>query len=166
MPLHQDLLCLSNELVDRNPAAPVDADLRRGVSTAYYAIFHLLVYEGTARLVSIAALRPRVARAFDHRIMKTVCQEYAKLTLNPAGQFMLGGQSVPQQIKDIASAFIALQEARHQADYDTAVVLKQAQAQTHVLRAEVAFLDWQAVQADPAASAFLAELLYRGIPRR
>src|SRR5258708_7143359 len=36
MPLPQDLLKLARELVDRNPAAPVEADLRRSVSTAYY----------------------------------------------------------------------------------------------------------------------------------
>ena len=45
MPLHDDLLKLAKELVDRNPAAPVEADLRRGVSTAYYALFHLLVHD-------------------------------------------------------------------------------------------------------------------------
>lgn len=68
MPLHQDLLSLARDLVDRNPGAPVEADLRRGVSTAYYALFHLLIHEGTSRLVTVAALRPRVARAFDHRV--------------------------------------------------------------------------------------------------
>jgi hypothetical protein len=60
MPLHQDLLTLARELVDRNRAAPVEAELRRGVSTAYYALFHLLVHEATSRLVAIANLRPRV----------------------------------------------------------------------------------------------------------
>ena len=160
MPLHQDLLSLARELVDRNPAAPVVADLRREISTAYYALFHLLVYEATARLVTVASLRPRVARSFDHKIMKAVCQDYATLTSNPAGQV------VPQGIKDIASEFVALQQARHQADYDTSATITQAQADTDVMRAESAFLDWPVVQADPATETFLAELLCRGIPRR
>jgi len=33
------LLALAKELVDRNPGAPITADLRRGVSSAYYAVF-------------------------------------------------------------------------------------------------------------------------------
>lgn len=160
MPLHQDLLSLARELVDRNPAGPVVADLRRGISTAYYALFHLLVHEATGRLVAVAALRPRVARSFDHKIMKAVCQDYVKLFSNPAGQV------VPQGIRDIASAFVELQKARHEADYDTSATITQAEADTAVIRAEAAFLDWVAVQADPAAEAFLAELLCRGIPRR
>ncbi len=167
MPLHQDLLALARELVDRNPAAPREADLRRGVSTAYYALFHMLVHEGTSRLVAIAGLRPRVSRAFDHKPMKLVCQDYARLSPNPAGLLVTNaGQVVPQQICDIASAFIALQEARHQADYHTDAVITHAQASTDVTRAETAFLDWAAIQAMPAADTFLTELLCRGIPKR
>ena len=167
MPLHQDLLTLARELVDRNPAAPVEADLRRGVSTAYYALFHLLVFEATTRLVTVAALRPRVARAFDHKPMKSVCQEYATLTPNRAGQLVTAaGQVVHQGIRDIASEFIALQEARHQADYQIDAIITRAQADTEVMRAELAFLDWAAVQTDPAADTFLIELFCRGIPKR
>ncbi|MGA2032882.1 MAG: hypothetical protein ABSG68_11530 [Thermoguttaceae bacterium] len=158
---------MARELVDRNPAAPVEADLRRGVSTAYYALFHLLVHEATNKLVQVVALRPRVARAFDHKTMKTVCQEYARLSANPAGQLITAaGQLIPPQLQGLASEFVSLQQARHQADYDTAAVITQAQADTDVMRAELAFLDWAAVQADPAADALLAELFCRGIPKR
>jgi hypothetical protein len=166
MALHDELLALAKELVDRNPGAAVAGDLRRAVSTAYYALFHLLVHEATTRLVAVPTLRPRVARAFDHNVMKKVCQDYARLVPNAAGQLVLGGQLVPAAIQNIATEFIALQEARHQGDYDTAVAITQAQAQTDVMRAETAFLDWGAVQADPAADVFLAELLCRGVSRR
>jgi len=167
MPLHQDLLTLARELVDRNPAAPVEADLRRGISTAYYALFHLLVHESATRIVAIPDLRARVERSFDHRVMKVVCLEYANLKPDAAGRlFSPGGQAVPQQIQDIASEFVLLQQARHQADYDTAATIAQSQADTDVMRAEIAFLDWVAVQADPAAATFLAELPCRGIARR
>jgi uncharacterized protein (UPF0332 family) len=160
MPLHHELLNLARELVDRNPAAPVVADLRRGISTAYYALFHLLVDEATTRLVAVASLRPRIARSFDHKIMRMVCQDYGKLTSNSAGQ------KVPQEIRSIADEFIVLQLARHEADYDTSAIITQARADTEVLRAELAFLDWARVQFDPAAETFLAELLCRGIPKR
>jgi hypothetical protein len=141
MPLPQELLNLARELVDRNPAAPVEADPRRGVSTAYYALFHLLVQEATTRIVAVAALHPRIARSFDHRVMRLVCQEYARLTPNAAGILLLAGQIVPRAIQDIATAFVALQQARHQADYDTGALIVQLQAQADVTRAENAFHD-------------------------
>src|SRR5947209_19994951 len=125
MPLHDELLALAKELVDRNPGAAVGGDLRRAVSTAYYALFHLLVHEATTRLVTVVTLRPRVARSFDHNVMRKVCQDYAKLVPNAAGQFVLGGQVVPLGIKTIATEFSTLQEARHRADYDTAAILTQ-----------------------------------------
>src|SRR5689334_19002450 len=143
MPLHQELLTLARELVDRNPGAAIEADLRRGVSSTYYALFHLLIHEGTTRLIAVVALRPRVARAFDHSIMKKVCQGYATLIPNGIGQLVTPqGQLVPQGIKNIASEFVALQEARHQADYDIGATITPAQADLDVMRAELAFLDW------------------------
>jgi hypothetical protein len=167
MAMHDDLLVLARHLVDRNPGAPVEADLRRAVSTAYYALFHLLIHEATTRLVAVTPLRPRFARSFDHRVMRSVCVEYASSIPNAPGQYITrSGQVAPRQIRDIAEAFGVLQDARHESDYDTAVTISHTVADAHVMRAEVAFLDWAAVQADPAADVFLAELLCRGIPRR
>jgi hypothetical protein len=166
MPLHSELLNLAVELVSRNPGAPAGGDLRRGVSTAYYALFHLLVHEATSRLVAVASLRARVGRSFDHRIMRQVCQDYADLLQDSAGHLVFAGQIVPQGIQDIASAFVALQQARHRADYDTSAIITPAQAQADVTWAQLAFTEWGAVQADSAADTFLAELLCRGIPRR
>jgi uncharacterized protein (UPF0332 family) len=166
MALHDDLLTLARELVDRNPAAPNQAELRRGVATAYYALFHLLVFEATDRLVHVAALRPRFMRAFDHKTMKAVCREYASLSANAAGQLVKENVRVPRQVQNIASEFVSLQQARHQADYDLSTSVTHAEADTDVMRAELAFLDWATVRADPDADAFLAELLCRGIPKR
>lgn len=166
MALHDELLALAKELVDRNLGAAVGGDLRRAVSTAYYALFHLLVDEATTRIVAVVGLRARVARSFDHAVMKKVCQEYAKLVPNAAGQVVFDGQAVPVGIQNIAREFLALQEARHRADYNMVAIITQAQAQTDVSRAELAFLDWAGVNADPAAATFLAELLCRGVPKR
>jgi hypothetical protein len=141
MPLHDELLALAVELVNRNPAAPVAGDLRRGVSSAYYALFHLLVHESTNRLVAVVHLRERFARSFDHRVMRQVCQDYAALRPNAAGQLVMEGQIVPPGIQNIATECVALQQARHRADYDTAAAITQAEAQTDVTRAQVAFID-------------------------
>ena len=167
MALHDDLLRLAREMVDRNPGAPIEAELRRAVSTAYYALFHLLVHEATMRLVAIPALRPRVSRSFDHNIMRKVCLEFGSLRRNSAGEYVTAaGQVVPGPIVDIAVAFELLQDARHEADYKTSDLLEYSGAESDVMRAELAFLDWSVVQADPGAEAFLAELFCRGIPKR
>ncbi len=159
MPLHDDLLRLARHIVDRNPTAPAEADLRRAVSTAYYALFHLLVHESAARIVAIAALRPRVVRAFEHRDMRKVCEDYSQ-AVHP------GGQPVPQKIQDIAATFITLQQARFEADYNTAKTLTYAEANSSVQLAENSFADWVAVQANPDIDGFLTDLLFQSIRKR
>ena len=167
MAIHDDLLKVARDSVDRNPGAQIEAELRRAVSTAYYALFHLLIDEATTRLVAVASLRTRVARSFDHGVMKKVCLEYERSIPNPSGRYVTPtGQDIPSQIREIARAFHILQETRHRADYDTAVTVTHVEADIEVIRAEAAFLDWETVRADPATDVFLAELLCRGIPRR
>jgi uncharacterized protein (UPF0332 family) len=158
--MHHDLLRLARELVDRNPGAPIEAELRRAVSTAYYALFHLLVFEAMARCISDPALRARVARAFQHGSMKEFCRSYRRPDTNSIGSV------VPAQLRQIAFEFIALQDARHQADYDTGVSVTHGQADIDVMRAETAFLDWAAIQSHPEATNFLQELFCRSIMKR
>lgn len=99
--------------------------------------------------------------------MKNVWQDYASSIQNTAGNLVTAaGQPVPVAVQEIAAAFVALQQARHQADYDIGATITQGQADTDVMRAEVAFLDWSTIRIDPAAATFLIELLCRGIPRR
>jgi uncharacterized protein (UPF0332 family) len=54
MAYHDDLLQQALQPVHKEPRNPKQASLRRGVSTAYYALFHLLISEavqiGTGRI--------------------------------------------------------------------------------------------------------------------
>ena len=106
--LHSDLIEQAEHLAKREHRRPRQASLRRAVSAAYYALFHLLVREATNRLVQVAALRPRVARAFDHKTMMTVCQDYVRLRPNAAGQLTAANQLLPRQLQDLASEFVLL----------------------------------------------------------
>ena len=168
MPHSEDLLTLARQMVDRNPGAQVEAELRRAVSTAYYALFHLLIDEATDRLVSVVAIRPRVARTFDHNIMRKVCQEYADSTDIGSGRHRTkkAGIEIPTALFNIASTFVAIQEARIQADYNLWAGVPHAQAAADVRRVEAAFLDWLLVETHPATDDFLSELWCRGIPKR
>jgi hypothetical protein len=167
MPIHNELLALAREMVDRNPAAPVESELRRAVSTAYYALFHLLIHEGTARLVARSSLRSRVARTFEHKFMSAVCKEFGALLPNPAGLYVHNsGSVIPAGVVTIASEFVTLQDARLSADYDTAIIWSHIEAEDRVASAELAFGEWPGIQSDSGTDLFLAELWCRGIPKR
>lgn len=156
---HDDLIALARQLIDRNKTAPVEAELRRAVSTAYYALFHLLTHEGTARLVAAASIRHRVARTFGHTTMKAVCDRYVRPPQS-------GQAPPPAELVRIADTFVNLLQARHQADYDLAVQVTHPQAEANVVRVEQAFQDWGKVQSDPASDAFLADLWCEGMKSR
>ena len=48
MSLHADLLEQAEQLAQLDPRRPKQANLRRAVSSAYYALFHLLTWEASA----------------------------------------------------------------------------------------------------------------------
>jgi len=49
MSFADDLLEQSYDLAHKEPANPKQASLRRAVSTAYYALFHLLIDEAVSK---------------------------------------------------------------------------------------------------------------------
>src|SRR5690348_9145554 len=120
MALHDDLLVLARRLVPPIPSAPApvrpptpitEADLRRGVSTAYYALFHLFIHEAMARIVAEPTLRSRVGRSFDHGKMKLVCQDYSGATIVAGVLTVRPGVAIASQLQDIGTAFVNLQQA-------------------------------------------------------
>ena len=64
----------AKELVHKNPNNPTQADLRRSVSSAYYALFHLLIFEACLNWSNDIS-RPGLARMFDHGMMKKVSKK-------------------------------------------------------------------------------------------
>ncbi len=161
MSLHGDLLAQARSLLRREPRRPKQASLRRTVSTAYYALFHLLIHEATRMLVSGAALdnlRTLVARAFAHTTMNEACRSFAAAQL-PAAVAAVAPGPVPRDLREVAQAFVDLQEARHEADYDLALRFSRSEAQALVDQAERAFAAWQRVRGTATAKVFLASLL-------
>ncbi len=166
----QQLLNLAKRQVGPVPGAP-EADLRRAISTAYYALFHLLIKEALANFVSDVAFRTKVGRAFQHGAMRSVCDKYNPKP-NKKGELIAPeGNGFPSQIiapdvKTVAEAFIILHQARERADYDDAATVQHAEALSAVQQVEEAFQGWLKVQTEPSAATFLQELLYRSIIKR
>lgn len=123
MTLAKDLLSQARMLAHHEPQRPRQASLRRAVSTAYYALFHRLVAAASQQLISgtgTEELRLRVARSFNHGEMKTLCRALARWDANnpPSPLAELLNQPPSQDLVTVANAFVELQQARHEADYD------------------------------------------------
>ncbi len=68
MAFAEDLLDQAFLLLNKETKNPKQASLRRAVSTAYYAVFHLFVQEACANW-NPPAVRENLARAFSHQTM-------------------------------------------------------------------------------------------------
>lgn len=74
MPYPADLLEQAKHLANREKKRPRQASLRRSVSTAYYALFHLLIHEATLNWNKVEQ-RALLARFFEHGKMKNACDK-------------------------------------------------------------------------------------------
>jgi len=69
MAFANDLLKEAYHLASRGGKNPKQASLRRAVSTAYYALFHLLISDFVANW-KVKSQRDKLARLFEHGRMK------------------------------------------------------------------------------------------------
>lgn len=168
MSLHRDLLQQARHLANNEPRRPKQASLRRATSSDYYALFHLLVFEATGRFVSGSnrqALRSALGRFFSHGEMKNACAKFAKGELPPALQASLGGTTLQAELKAVAAAFVELQQARHDADYNTEHRFTRPEVADLMDLTDQSFADWNTVRATVQGDVFLVALLI-GTKRR
>ena len=163
MALHDDLLEQAEHLAERERRKPRQASLRRAVSAAYYALFHLLANEGSRVLAppQPSGLRFQVQRAFSHSDMKAVCRQFAFGNINnlSAETKSLIAPPLQPELAVVASAFIQLQEARHIADYDVSALHNKFDVLQKIALAKGAFEAWKQVRTSPNARVFLVGLL-------
>jgi uncharacterized protein (UPF0332 family) len=160
--LERDLLQQAHHLARREPRKPRQASLRRAISAAYYALFHLLVAEASRRLVrgeDREALRQCLRRAFSHEAMKSASQGFRGMSPSPKLAPALGRQGLPRNLARVADAFLALQQARHEADYDTGRRFSRQEALDFVQLSGHAFDDWTSVRGTLQADTYLVALL-------
>lgn len=129
----EHLLEQAERLIDPPPAGPPrQADVRRAISAAYYAVFHALLTAAADELIGkTKRSSPEYAlayRSMDHRWLKELCAEVGKpqpgkklAALMPAGGF-------GPNLQALATAVVELQERRHEADYNPLIKVKTADA--------------------------------------
>jgi uncharacterized protein (UPF0332 family) len=168
----KDLLEQAQYLSELNKTRPKQVHLRQAVSSAYYALFHLLT-QGSIKLLipdSPSGLCQNMVRRFNHGGMKQVCTEVAKRGCTNMPGFKgvaLAGNSPCQEISQTADAFVQLQEMRHKADYDLSDLLDKSKTLRAIKLAQQASKDWkQATTSNKdQATIFAAALLFGGKER-
>ena len=162
MSLATDLLDQADQLAKQGPKHPKQANLRRAVSAAYYALFHLLA-EAAARQFAAQCGRSdgvtvsRITRSFAHAEMKKVSDKFVNSELPTALQpSTIDEYQVPNDLILVAVAFGALYQARQDADYDTGKPLTRPEALKQIEKAKQAFAAWERVKVTDDARMYLA----------
>jgi len=171
MTLPYDLLDQAYHLAKRETRKPKQASLRRAVSAAYYALFHLLVADGAKRLSppTPAGLSLLIQRTFNHGEMRNVSRNFFDghhAVSNgktpgqpPAATRKLISLPLDPRLLSVIKAFIELCDARNEADYDLAKQWDRLDVLDQVQKSRQAFADWQAVRSSPNATVFVIALL-------
>jgi hypothetical protein len=123
------LLGAAHRLASAGRGRPAQPYLKRAVSTAYYALFEALARECADSLVGTGRARGTstwaLYRALEHGFAKNACSQAKNLSL-------------PASIVAFADTFTALQEQRHQADYDPTARFSRAEVIDLINSAETA----------------------------
>jgi uncharacterized protein (UPF0332 family) len=164
MSLPDDLLEQAGHLASRERTRPKQASLRRAISVSYYAVFHLLVDDATKLILpgqGEKGSRGRVGRTFDHGAIKKVCLAFwGKLKASEdVVRLVQAYPQVPAELIVVISAFVDLQDARHEADYNTARKYKRQEATSFVDVAREAFSAWRMIKNHPVARTYLIALV-------
>jgi len=152
---HDDLLTQALALVHLTPQT--QANLRRAVSSAYYSVFHLLIFEATLNWNN-ASFRATLGRAFDHGPMKQASSRVANPKVSPyAGE----DPQMVDGLRFVALTFAQLQEDRHFADYNLTKDISAIDALAQVKSAEKAFQLWPSLRNSQIAQEYLVSLLVK-----
>ena len=144
-----ELLSLAREL-GGDPAVdpPDESHLRRAVSTAYYALFHWVTRAAADRFIGAdhraSAGYAAFYRGFNHGEMKTVCKDLGATILKDKYRRLFGRDQLSAEARDFMTAFRALQEARHLADYDPMTTFPPTTTRGLIDAAEVAITAFEA----------------------
>ena len=168
MALSHDLLEQAHYLVELHSKEPKQAHLRRAVSAAYYALFHLLIDE--ALRVMTPASPPQLAevmrRAFNHADMKNACQGFSSGNPQKEVRKVLMNYKdddspllLSAELKLVSRTFVSMQRKRHLADYDNLTTFTTIEVEELLDDTLSAFSAWEKIKETPDANVFLCSLL-------
>jgi hypothetical protein len=151
---YHDELITHAEFLATLPDPPRQADMRRAVSAAYYALFHLLTSEAAGNWKNIDQ-QARFARMFDHSKMKTASSKISKQQA-PTDPALT---PIFDNLKLVADNFVNLQQQRHSADYDNSKIWSLTQVFEAIIQAQDAMQAWMIIRNEGMAQDFLFDFL-------
>mgnify|MGYP003115687661 CR=1 FL=1 len=149
-----DYIHSANLLLAGGNGKPRQVQLRRAISTAYYALFHCLARSAADLLIGGGRAQKskhawrQAYRALEHGTAKNACGRDEILN------------KFPQPIEDFANHFRAMQLKRHAADYDPYAKFTKSEVQHDINTAEQAIKDYQ-LASKKDRSAFVAYVLFK-----
>lgn len=135
MAFADDLLALAQDIADLPAVNRRQASVRRAVSTAYYALFHLLISEATLNWAR-PELRATLGRLFDH---------------GPNSQ----ERTVAEHLRTVVTTFIQAQQRRVDADYNLGKDVDETEMLTQLESVTRAFGSWKLIREEASAQAYL-----------
>jgi hypothetical protein len=153
--LADDLLEDARHLAAKGDEENRKSCMRRAVSTAYYAVFHLLI-EDFVEHWEFEDQRARLARMFNHQKMKDAPFR-PKDKNNPT--------VVEVALTDVITAFGQLQGDRHRADYDLGWNIVRTDVNDAITLAEATFQKWRSIRGEEAARNHLLSMFGAKIDR-
>ena len=159
MEFADELLELARDLANLHPEHPRQANLRRAMSTAYYAIFHLLISETTLNWRRVE-LRAQLGRVFEHGKMKTasgakIADLNSYFNANPP---VSSERTVAENLRIVCMAFVQAQQRRNDADYNTGKECTPTEVEIQIREVTRAFKSWAILRDEPVAQAYLVSL--------
>lgn len=139
------------------------ARVRRSISTSYYALFHFLLEEMSARIVGtrndLRMRRRLLSRVVTHKGLKTALDKVGGGTVERSvqGFFQITGPdgtiASPRFAQVMASAFSDAQAKRHDADYNLNEPISEVDAHLLARRVKRVIALWRAANT-PADKSF------------
>jgi len=160
MALADDLLALAQDIADLPSVERRQANIRRATSTAYYALFHLLISEAILNWAR-PELRPILGRLFDHGPMYNAslnkeAELNGYLNDNPPDS---PERTVAEHLLIVVSTFTQAQQRRIDADYSFRKDVEEAEMLTQFEAVARAFESWRTIRDEPTAQAYLLSML-------
>jgi uncharacterized protein (UPF0332 family) len=132
----------ASKLISAQAGRPRQADIRRAISAAYFAIFHATIAGAVDQFVGVTNRdRSRyglVYRSVSHAWLRDLCKEVQKPTLSNRFKRYAPSTGFGPNITAFAAAVVELQEKRHSADYDVMIRVNRSDAALAIATARAA----------------------------
>jgi hypothetical protein len=155
-----DLLQLAREIANLRAAEEHQPSLRRALSTAYYALFHLLISDAVTSC-SDPQLRAALSRIFDHGSMRQASD-------SKSGELKKFSEQRPSEdseyvvkyhLYNVAETFRQAQHNRNEADYNLVRKWEPTEVSLLIEGVADAFNSWNIIRGEQAARDYLISML-------